>query len=209
MSHSAVHHHYGNSKVNLQRLIADNVQSNSDRCELRGCCFVEMYLVSLKLYWHKHRAQTANKVQWNFTILQSLVPLRRERQSIIFQCVDIQTCASVCVCVYTVCDLEKRCRREEKYIPAGYGVSVCTSSWERECAHVCICASACMCVCVCRKRKSTEREVKLRCVFCYHLSQIWSWLHAIPGKASTPLLSWVVFVRNTGLEEQHCISLPY
>lgn len=64
----------------------------------------------------------------------------------------------LCVSVSTVCDLETRCLRKEKQIPAGGGVSVGTSSWEKKCAHVCVFLF--VYACVLKEEKQQNKRMK-------------------------------------------------
>lgn len=81
----------------------------------------------------------------------------------------VRTCECVKVCVSTVCDLETRCLREEKYIPAGDGVSVCASSWEREkSVHLCECIFCCTCPPEC-----FFLSLRMYCVIFVHVNRKW------------------------------------
>ena len=166
-----------------------------------------------KSYWLKHGAGSTkfSEVLTSYGLIRML--LRTERQSAIPHCAEVETqqvCVCVCVCVSTVCDLETRCLWKEKYIPAGDGVSVCASSWEREWVNVCVfvsCVCVCVCVCVCAcmgcKRKRRKREAKRGSVFDITNQKSDRRLHLIPKKALSPsqhgctmwcmmLLSWQI-----------------
>ena len=99
----------------------------------------------------------------------------------------------------SVCDLETRRLRKEKQVPVGDGVSVCASSSEGACT--CVYSCACECPCLCCKRRSrkskTEKDGKV---------QISRNICLISDKASTSLLTRVIYVRNVALDELLCIS---